>query len=193
MVNHVSFNEFAKIKGVSTTAVQLAFKGGRLKNSVITDPKYKKPRLDPVLAMQEWELNTRHDRRFTGNDVRVRQRVELPYIKPDMARPPEPGTPEHGEVISMLEATRRKEVANAQMAELKLAAEQGKYVEAEDVKADAFKLARTVRDSMLNIPDRVSAEFAGIQNAAEIHMRLTDEIRKALESLQDDKAILQTD
>jgi hypothetical protein len=46
---------------------------------------------------------------------------------------------------------------------------------------------------MLNIPDRVSAEFAGIQNAAEIHMRLTDEIRKALESLQDDKAILQTD
>jgi hypothetical protein len=51
---------------------------------------------------------------------------------------------------------------------------------AEPVKAEALKLARTVREAMLNIPDRIAAEFARLTNAHAIHARLNEEIQVAL-------------
>lgn len=185
-MQHISVSEFAKIKNVSAEAVRKAIAGGRLVNSVKFNKNGKCPKIDPVVAMAEWEANTRHDMRRTGKDVRKPDARPEPFIRTDILRPAQPPSEEDmAERIGMNEATRRKEVANAKMAELKLATAQGLYIETAKVKAEGFKLARTVRDAMLNIPDRVSAEFAGIQNAAEIHMRLTDELRMALQQLAD--------
>lgn len=176
----VSQKEFAELKGVSAEAVRQAIQGGRLKNCLHFDGIHKKAKLDPVVAAEEWERNTDHSKRYRGRDIRVPLPRAEPYTKPNVNRPdepPAPNAPTANQSRAILEAYR------ARLAKLEYEEKSGKLVDAEKVKAEAYKLARTVRDSMFNIPDRVAAEFAGISTAAEIHMRLTDEIRKALESL----------
>jgi phage terminase Nu1 subunit (DNA packaging protein) len=177
----VTLAEFGRIKGVSLEAVRKAISSGRLVNSIVHGVG-KKPKLDPVVAAQEWERNTDHSKRTVGSDLRPVQRATA-FQKPDVPRPdqrPASGGPSINDSRAILEAYK------ARLAKIEYEEKIAKLVDAEAVKADAFKLARSVRDNMLNIPDRVSAEFAGISNAAEIHMRLTDEIRKALEALIDD-------
>lgn len=50
---------------------------------------------------------------------------------------------------------------------------------------EAFSAARAVRDALSNIPDRVSNQMAAESDPVVIHQTLTEEIRKALESLTD--------
>ena len=53
----------------------------------------------------------------------------------------------------------------------------------DDVKKAAFGTACRVRDSTLNIPDRVAPILAAEMDAARMHALLTDELRQALEHL----------
>jgi hypothetical protein len=72
-----------------------------------------------------------------------------------------------------------------ELAELKLRVARGELIDAKaEAKAD-FERARTVRDSVLNIPDRVMADLAAETDATRVHARLTDEIRKTLAALAD--------
>ncbi len=168
-MQYVNQRQFAEMKGVTAEAVRLAIRDGRLRNCLHWPEGKKKPLLDPVMAAAEWEANTRHDKRKNAkNDIRG------PYIRAPL---------ETEANMSLVAATRLKEEYAAKLMQLKFDRESGKVIEAEQVKKEAFKLARTVRDGLINIPDRVAAEFAGCTNAAEIHMRLTDEIRQALEAL----------
>ena len=58
-------------------------------------------------------------------------------------------------------------------------------VEVSRVEREAFSAARAVRDALSNIPDRVSNQMAAESDPVVIHQTLTEEIRKALESLTD--------
>lgn len=172
--------EFARVKGVSATAVKKAIDSGRLVNSIIHGIG-KKPKLNPVLAAKEWEQNTAHNKRTIGEDIRP--------IKQD---PAEilfgPKTEEPKEERSQLNVSRGvREAYLARMAKLNYEEKIGKLVDAEEVKAQGFKIGRIIRDTMLNIPDRVAAEFAGITDPAKIHIRLTKEINQCLEVLAQDE------
>lgn len=176
----VSVKEFAGIKGVSPTAVQKAIKAGRLVNSVKYNAAGKCPKIDPIVAIQEWEKNTDHSKRNVGRDIRKPEPSREPYINPDIERP----TPEMEEARKTLaDAILMKETYAGERAKLKFEIESGKYVESAEVKDEAFKLGRTVRDNIMNIPDRLAAELAGITDAAAVHTKLTAELRQALEAL----------
>lgn len=171
--------EFARIKGVSIEAVRKAVKAGRLVNSLKYTEGKKVPKIDPVVAAAEWERNTDHSKRTNGGDIRLEQR-QTPYTKPDVPRPNEPiaqGGPSINQSRAILEAYK------ARLAKIEYEVKTGKLVEAAVIKDESFRLARSVRDRLSNIPDRVAAEFAGSSNAAEIHMRLSEELRQALEAL----------
>jgi hypothetical protein len=88
------------------------------------------------------------------------------------------------ELSTMLLKTRIKnEVERGKLLEAKAKAEIGELVSMEEVKRDAFNTARVVRNNLLNIPDRVSALLASMNEAEKIHEKLTKEIRTALEEL----------
>jgi hypothetical protein len=61
----------------------------------------------------------------------------------------------------------------------------GELVPVADVKAQAFTLARAVRDGLLALPDRVAPMLAATQDAAQVHRLLSEEIRVALRGLSD--------
>lgn len=78
--------------------------------------------------------------------------------------------------------------ARYQAALLKLDIDQktGKLVEAEKVKKAAFDQARMIRDSLLNIPERIGAILAAESDQGKITSLLSAEIRQALEGLSRD-------
>jgi phage terminase Nu1 subunit (DNA packaging protein) len=81
------------------------------------------------------------------------------------------------------ESRAKSEHFRAELARIDLEVKEEELVEADLVKRQAFTSARTVRDALGNIPDRVSNQFAAETDPVVIHEALTTEIRKALESL----------
>lgn len=96
---------------------------------------------------------------------------------------------ENGEKLStMLLKTRIKnEMERGKLLEAKAKAEIGELVAVEEVKRDAFNVARVVRNNLLNIPNRVSALLASLSDTEKIHMELTEEITNSLEELSNTK------
>jgi multidrug efflux pump subunit AcrA (membrane-fusion protein) len=91
------------------------------------------------------------------------------------------------ELSTLLLKTRIKnEMERGKLLEARAKAEIGELVSVEDVKVAAFNKARIVRDSLMNIPDRVSSLLASIDDAHKIHEVLLQEIRTALEELSRD-------
>lgn len=88
---------------------------------------------------------------------------------------------------SEFEAARtEKEVYRAKMAKLNYERLDGSLVPAGAVREQAFEKARQVRDSLLNIPARVSPILAAEMNAKRVNEILDKEIRQCLESLAHD-------
>jgi multidrug efflux pump subunit AcrA (membrane-fusion protein) len=91
------------------------------------------------------------------------------------------------ELSTLLLKTRIKnEMERGKLLEARAKAEIGELVSVEDVKVAAFNKARIVRDSLMNIPDRVASLLASIDNPHKIHEALLQEIRTALEELSRD-------
>ncbi len=66
------------------------------------------------------------------------------------------------------------------MARLDYEERMGDLVRMSDIKKLAFNKSRTIRDRMLNIPERVAAMLAAESDTHRVHEILTTEIRKAL-------------
>lgn len=169
----VTLTAYAKSKGVSTEAVSKAVRVGRLSKSVVFDAK-SRPRVIPELADQEWIANTDS----------AQQRV--PAVAPPRAEPEPEQAPARDEpkTATFQQARTLREAYMARLAKLEFDEKSGLLVKAEAVKNEAFKVARIVRDNMLNIPDRIAAELANETNQFKIHQRLTAEIRRALEDMK---------
>jgi phage terminase Nu1 subunit (DNA packaging protein) len=80
------------------------------------------------------------------------------------------------------EARAKREVHNANLAELDEAFRKGELVESESVKRDADFAARTVRDAFLALPDRLSSLLVG-RTEKQINQEIRKEIRTTLEQI----------
>lgn len=107
---------------------------------------------DPALALKEWQAGAAK-------------------VRTDVRAPP-----------SLLEAQRRVAVERAHALRMANRQKRGRLIDARTARREAFECARAVRDSVLNVPDRLAAELAAERDAAKVHARLDAELRKALES-----------
>jgi hypothetical protein len=92
---------------------------------------------------------------------------------------PEAGPPISA-VVSYDEARRRREAAEAAMAELKLAELAGTLVLRDKVNRTIFGASRVMRDQLLAMAPRLAATLAPITDAKTIELRIDEEIRVAL-------------
>jgi len=79
----------------------------------------------------------------------------------------------------------RKEHYQAELAELELGIKQKELVPATDVKIEAARLARQVRDLLLLIPSRTAAMVATMQDPEDVRALLQGEIEAALRGLNE--------
>ena len=167
----VSQAEYARQRGVSRQYI------GQMVSKGVIELKNKK--VDPTQAdkaLASVREPARPERRSQTKTDPAPTLVSLPSETPQL--------PQGGDLSTLLLKTRIKsEVEKAKLLEIKARAEAGKYVDADEVKVAAFNRARVVRDSLLNIPERLAAVLAAEEDASRVHALLHAEIRSALEDL----------
>ena len=87
------------------------------------------------------------------------------------------------EIPSFNESRAKSEHFRADLLRLDLEVKEEKLCETDKVKREAFTMARSVRDALNSIPDRVANQFAAETDPVVIHQSLSEEVRKALERL----------
>jgi hypothetical protein len=155
----VSIRPYAKHRGVSHTAVQKAIKQGRIRLS----PDGK---IDQEAADREWSRNS--------------SPVNAP-AKPTARAAPVSDRPGGGPTYAQSRAVR--ELYLARLAKIEFEERSGKLLSRDEVTTAAFTRARTMRDNLLNIPDRIAPMLAAESDPAVVHQILSDEIRQVLNDL----------
>lgn len=183
----LNFAAYARHRGVTPAAVTKAVATGRISTEV--DPRSGRRVIDSDRADREWDENTDRAKQ-EGSAAHLKRpspaapTSEIQPDEPTTQAPPAlpPSDPVSASASIQLSRARREHF-NAELARLKFERESGKLVEADQVQRRSFDTARIVRESMLNIPDRVAAQLAGETDARRIHELLTGEITKALEAV----------
>ncbi|MFM2092861.1 MAG: Enterobacter phage Arya [Planctomycetota bacterium] len=93
---------------------------------------------------------------------------------------------EQAETMTLDQAKQRREVANAQLAELELAERLRTVIKVDDVAATVREEYQVVRQLLLSIPGRLAQELAAEADAAAVERALRDAIAEALEELSAD-------
>lgn len=160
--------EYARRRGVDPTSVRDAIKAGRI---TLIDGK-----IDPDVADVQWARNSR---------ARVRTGQEPPVRNP--THPQTHGLPTGDDdpitaprLLTYEEARRRRELAEAQKAELQLAELQGDLIRTADVRAAYAKRAAGLREALLQIPARLAAVVAAEGDQAKCHDILQAELHQVL-------------
>lgn len=185
----ISIREASRRLGVSDTAVHKAIKAGRVHIAGRTDTS-QRPLVAWPQVQADWGANSDSSKRShvgsQGSPVRARDPEPVQRLatsgQPDEA-PPQDEPVRQAQGPSYAQSRAVREAYQARLAKLDYEERSGKLIAVDQVKASAFKVARTVRDGLLNLPDRVSHELAHEVDAAKVHARLSQEIRRVLEAL----------
>ncbi len=171
MPKWVSVAALARALNVSYAAVTTAINKGRLRDS-IQQSASGRYQIDLDKALQEWEQNTDVIKAQNAYSGQSSATIENHFTKPIKSAAP-----------AFSESRAIKEAYLARLAKLEYEERVGQLVSAEDVKEEAFKLARIVRDALLNIPERLSAELAAETDSHRIHQRLKAALIDVLQEL----------
>lgn len=77
----------------------------------------------------------------------------------------------------------RREAAEAETAELKLAEMSGKFLLKADVQNQVFEVSRALRDGLMNCSSRIAADVAGLTTAEECEVVIERELNALLASM----------
>ena len=157
----VSIREYARMRGVSHTAVANAVKGGRIS----AEPDGS---IDPEKANVQWEQNSR-PRVDNGGDA------------VDVSSAAKSGAPDYKVSRAIREAYA------ARLAKLEFEEKSGKLVNLDEVKIATFTMARQARDRLLQIPRKVApaviAEWTANADPRGVEEIIEAAVRDALEGL----------
>lgn len=98
--------------------------------------------------------------------------------------PPLP--PDDEKIESYQKSAARLQHYKAALAEIEYQIQTGTLVRKDESDRQVFKFHRSIRDQLLNIPDRTAALLAAETEQAKVHAILTKEISRVLSALADD-------
>lgn len=172
--------EYALYRGKSKMTVSKWIRHGKI-SAVRVGHEYQ---IDPEIA----------DRELAESLNQAQQRIPKASSPQDRSINPErPLTADNKHIAEPIkggptfaEAQRAREVYRAERERLRLLQEKGELVVAADIKKEITSLMRTVRDSMMGIPDRIASQAAAMKETHQVHQLISSEIRTALRALADD-------
>ncbi len=173
----VTYTEFADRVGVSRPAISKAVKN-RLMDAV--KERRGKPVLDLERALELWNA---------GNQRQARGRAAPPATPP-----PLPSAADLDEAVRQLPddaipqlgiSLERKEHYRAELAKIQAMQQREELGSIAEMKQEAFGLAKSVREAVLGIVPRVSADLAAAADRFEVERLLEAELVAALRVLAD--------
>ena len=168
-VKLVNSSEYGRLRGVSRQAVTKAINSGRIAAAVDENNLIDVDHADRLWAENTNPISGEHGHIGKGLKPQrtiVDAAIEI-GIDPD-------------NLPTLVESKTIEAAYKAKLAKIEYEERSSILVEAEEVKKSAFRIARLTRDAMLSIPDRLSAELAGMTEPFAIHTKLMNEIRSAI-------------
>lgn len=183
--------EFARVKGVSTPTVCTAMKS-RIAAAVVEQNGRRM--LDKDLALELWDRNTkRNNNAKVSGEARAVDRRPAEHQEP--AEPPKQATAADiaAAVLALPDdaipgrdiSEERKLHYQAELAKVQALQAREEVGSVDAMKREAFALGKAVRDGVLAVVPRVSADLAALADSFEIEQRLEAELLTALRVLAD--------
>ena len=163
--NRVTKSEYAKLRGCAPSAVTRAIKEGRITTVVIDGREL----IEVAVADIQWQRNTRAR-------VDSSATTAAPLASVIVAN-------EVGRGQSYEDARRRRELAEANIAEMQQAEMEGVLIRADAVRSAWAAKITGARDALLQIPSRLAPVLAAEADMAKVTALLEDELRQALADL----------
>ncbi len=155
-----------------------AIKTGRIDDALVI--RNGKELVDLDKANELWERNTLQQPPPTNREQRpIATRPTDQELRSFIQGLPEDQIPD------LNDSRARREHYLAEKARLDALQGRKELLPADQVKAEAFNLARGLRDGLMRVADRVAPTLAATADARQVHHLLTEEIRVALRSLGD--------
>tara|TARA_R110000868_G_scaffold82394_1_gene232708 strand:+ start:796 stop:1320 length:525 start_codon:yes stop_codon:yes gene_type:complete len=164
----VGIADYARHRKCSRQAVYDALRSG----AIVVD---KSGKIDLEAADSAWAANIPPE--ATAPKAAREQNPQSPAVEQ------EPDSEERDGGESFNAARTRRERANADRAELVAQRERGELVAVAEVQREWFTLGRAMRDRLLGLPDRISADLASMADQHEVRVYLDRELRGALAEL----------
>ena len=161
----ITMSELAKLKNVSRMAVSKKVKSGKL-NGAIVNHNGKKL-VNKEEAFRLWELQAPPSR---DKSVRTQLKQEINSLPADS-------------IPDFAESKAKREFYLAELAKLDVEEKKKQLVSVDEIKKSSFAKARSIREALTNLADRLSHQLAGEDDATVIHTLLSTEHREALENL----------
>jgi len=147
----LSIPEYATHRGVSPQAVRKAIKDGRLRQAVTHTGRNAK--IDQAAADVEWRRNTSQAQQRTAEQINTGKAAAQGLLTT--------GT-DGMQSIDYSKARAYGEGYKAKLLEMEYREKAGQLVRVDEVKMGTFKMVRTFRDAVQNIPVRIVNELAAI-------------------------------
>ena len=160
----ITYVDLAKIKNVSKSAVSQRKAKGIFKQALVKTEDGK-DYLDKDLALKAWE----------GIYVQVKDTKQ--ELKQKIDSLPADSIPDFAE------SKAKREFYLAELAKLDVEEKKKQLVSVDEIKKSSFAKARSIREALTNLADRLSHQLAGEDDATVIHNLLSTEHREALENL----------
>lgn len=174
----VSIREYAKLRGVSHTAVQKAISSGRLVASV-TGVGTKTVRIDVASADAEWPKSARE---VMNDAFQPDAPAERSAPAPAPAAPASPPNEMSKTTATYQQSRAVREAYAARLAKLEYERRSGKLVDADEVEKKWTEIASLVRTRVLGIASKAKQRMPGLTVAQ--YQALDAIVVDALESLQ---------
>lgn len=178
----MTLTAYAARRGVTPKAVSKAVATGRLSKSVVRD-RHGAPKIaDPELADREWSENTRARVEYVAPQTRGSAVADAGDPPPPRGAPPPREMAEYYAHRSAREASEsRRAAAQAELAELELAARRGQLIDAAQARADVIAAFSLTKTKLLAIPSALGQIVPDI--ADRVVPQVDALIRDALEEL----------
>ena len=163
----ITYVDLAKIKNVSKSAVSQRKAKGIFKQALVKTEDGK-DFLDKDLALKAWDGILIPVKEVKDTKQELKQKINsLPADSiPDFA-----------------ESKAKREFYLAELAKLDVEEKKKQLVSVDEIKKSSFAKARSIREALTNLADRLSHQLAGEDDATVIHNLLSTEHREALENL----------
>lgn len=165
--------ELAKILGISVQAVGKFCAQGRISFSLKNGKRWFP---DLQAAAREY---------LASRDVGRGQRRANEEASDGEGAPPAPPADDE-KIESYQKSAARLQHYKAALAEIEYQIQTGTLVRKDELDREVFKFHRSIRDQLLNIPDRTAALLAAETEQAKVHAILSREIRRVLSVLADE-------
>lgn len=159
----MSKSKYAKHRGVTPAFITKLLKAGHLKGALVKKQGRKHPLIDSEKADRLLKKNLAPEAKKPDNTDNSQAR------KTDN--------------IDYSQARTRSEIYRAKQRQLDYELKSGEVIPASQVRDLVFKACRICRDRILNVPPRISATVAAIEDEAEIINLLTDEFNMAFDEM----------